>query len=57
MIVNLLVGLFVGWILSLFGFDGFVIKSFAEVGVTVTVSIYYIVFAALGIIGLRGGNN
>lgn len=57
MILNMLIGLLVGWILSLFGFDHFVIKSFAEVGVTVTVAIYYIAFAVLGIIGLRGGSN
>lgn len=50
MIWRILVALFAAWILSLFGFGTFVIVGLAEFGIIITMTGYYLIFAAAGLL-------
>lgn len=52
MLDNIIGGLFVGWFLSLFGFDSMVIQCVKELfNITISTGTYYVGFAVIGVIG------
>ena len=50
MIRRILYALLVEWILSCFGFGGFIIAGLAEFGITISMTGYYIIFAVAGLL-------
>lgn len=50
MIKRILLALFAAWILSVFGFEVFIIAGLAEFGITITTTGYYLIFAVAGLL-------
>lgn len=51
MFIGAIIGLFVGWVLSIFSFDSLMIETFRQFfDITLTTGAYYGLFAILGII-------
>lgn len=50
MFSNLVSGLFVAWLLSIFGFDAMFINACSQFGFRVDTDAYYVFFALLGVI-------